>query len=259
MAGISPVMVGVGLAAAAVVMGGSSSRRKKGAVKKGIHLLEAPIPGSEGQEELQYLAEWAFLDAEWMAFLEATAYRESGFNNLRGLGLPNQFPDWARPSEGASFQTQQNEADAARQGYENNSYLASCPWPASRYTFGSGGWFGMIPAFGVRVFKGTKYACIDPWAVFDPPASLVMAMGFGRGLTNWKNFKKKPTWLNLRVGWGNPSAMGKPDRMAKVQQKFGDQLEEVGYPRALMHNPVTALPPDLQQPAELLDALLEVW
>lgn len=246
----------------AVVIGaalfmGASATKSRGTKRGHTVVTDMPEPMSGGQADLRYLAEWAGLDAEWIAFLEEAAMRESGFNNLRGLGVPSMFPDWAIPSD-ASTKVQQNEADAATIGYDRNENLAQCDWPRSRYTFGSGGWFGFLPSTGVAVFRGTRYECIDPWMLFDPATSLVMAMGYGRGLQRWDNFKGKPTWLNLRVGWGNPSNMGEPAAMADVEQKFGDRLEELGYPRSFMYNEVTPLPSDIQDPAGLLDALWEV-
>lgn len=253
---LTPLTLGLAALGLVVVGGAASSSRKR--KKGGVQIEGMPEPIGGGQEELRYLMEWAFLDPQWMAFLECQAKRESGFNNFRGLGLPELFPEWAKPTD-TNFQTQQNEADAAAKGYERNKYLHDCPWPRSRYVFGSGGWFGLLPATGVAVFRNTRYACIDPWSVFDPPASLVMAMGYADGLQNWKGFKKEPTWLNLRVGWGNPSKMGNPSSMANVESKFGDRLESLGYPRSLMYNTVTPLPADIDHPADLLDALLEVY
>lgn len=247
----------IAAAVVAVVLAGASTvkRRRKGGGGGGG--ISVPEPTFGGQEDLRYLAEWAFLDEEWIAFLEATAAGESGFNNLVGLGNPALFPDWAQANTKASSAAQTREAAAAVIAYDRNSYLKNCSWPRSRYVFGSGGWFGLLPANAVVAFKGTRYECIDPWSVFDPVSSLVEIVDYCRRIMRWDNFKAKPTWLNLRIGIGNPSNMGKSDALADAAVNFGDRVQELGYPASFIHRQVTALPPD--KPADLLDALMEVY
>lgn len=250
-------IVALGLAAAGLLLAADVSSKSR-AGKKGLPpgLDELPPPMEAGQELLRYLAEWAFLDEAWIAFFEVTAWRESKFNNMRGLGKPSLFPDWAQPNVSASKKVQNTEAAAAVKAYTRNDYLRDCPWPAQRYSFGSGGWFGLLPPNAVYAFKDTRYECIDPWSVFDPVPSLVMAIEYARRTMRRSGFKKKPTFLNLRVGWWSPANMGKQDKMNAVAQNFGDQLEELGVPAHFMHQEVTDLPPDM--PADLLDALAEV-
>jgi hypothetical protein len=247
----------IAAATVALVVVGASSIKTRRRSRGGGGSISIQEPMSGGQEELRYLAEWAFLDEEWMAFLEATAAGESGFNNLVGLGNPALFPDWASPNTKASSNLQANEAKAAEVAYGRNDYLKNCSWPRSRYTFGSGGWFGLLPANAVAAFKGTRYECIDPWSVFDPVSSLVEIVDYCRRIMRWDNFKAKPTWLNLRVGIGNPSNMNKSDIMAEKTVSFGDRVQELGYPASFIHRQVTPLPPD--KPADLLDALMEVY
>lgn len=245
-AAIFAIAIGSGLAGS-----GKKRRRRGGALPP-----EMPEPLSGGQADIRYLAEWAFLDEEWAIFLEATAAGESGFDNLRGLGNPALFPEWASPNMSASQEKKDIEANAARRAYDRNTYLHDCPWPAARYSFGSGGWFGLLPANAVFAFKGTRYECIDPWSVFDPVPSLVEIIEYCRRTMRRDSFKANPTWLNLRVGIGNPSNMNKADQLARVGEKFREKLLELGYPESFMYREVTPLPQD--NPADLLDALMEV-
>ena len=251
-------------AAAAFAMAAAGPRRRRGhRVTNGITprptpgpVPDMPEPLAGGQADIRYLGEWAFLDDEWIIFLEATAAGESNFNNFVGLGNPALFPDWAQPNTAAAEAKQKREAAAAVTAYERNKYLADCPWPKTRYTFGSGGWFGALPANAVAAFKGTRYECIDPWSVFDPVPSIVEIIEYCRRIMRWDNFKPNPTWLNLRVGVGNPSSMNKPDKLDRMEEKMGDKLLELGYPESFMYRTVTPLPTD--DPADLLDALMEV-
>lgn len=241
---IVPLLVGATVLAA---VGGTSKRRGRG----GKLPPSMPTPLAAGQEDIRYLGEWAFLDEEWLIFLETVAWNESKFDNLVGRGRSNGAPDWAQINEDS------REVNAAQLGYDRNSYLKDCPWPAARYTFGSGGWFGLVVASGVVAFRGTRYECIDPWAVFDPAPSLVMAVEYARRIMRYDAFNKQPTWLNLRQGWGNPADMGDASALASMEERFGNKLVELGYPANFMYRNVTQLPVD--NPADLLDALTEVF
>lgn len=252
-------------AAAALALAASGKRRRRGHRVPDGNGVRPPRPGpgpmpepmTGGQTDIRYLAEWAFLDEEWIVFLEATAAGESRFNNFVGLGNPALFPDWAQPNLKASQKSQKREAEAAGISYDRNDYLAGCDWPRSRYVFGSGGWFGALPGNAVAAFKGTRYECIDPWSVFDPVSSLVEIVEYCRRIMRWDNFKANPTWLNLRVGVGSPSNMNKPDKLARMEEKFRDKLLELGYSASFMYGQVMPLPSD--NPADLLDALTEVF
>ncbi len=272
MSAIIPIAIGAGALALA------SSLRKKTKPAGGVivfddadEIVVTPGPGgpvggggsdlppaSEGRANLRYLAEQAGLPFDWSMFFEAVARGESGFHSYVGLGKPELFPDWTRPNTSASKKLQNNEANAAASAYDRNKKkLSKCPWSRSRYVFGSGGWFAMLPAFAVGAFSGTGYQCIDPYAVFDEPASLVMAQEMARRLMAWKNFKANPTWLNLRIGWGNPASMNKPSALERAARKFGDRLEQIGFDRSFMHRPVVSLPP--KNPAAVVEYLWSIY
>lgn len=167
-------------------------------------------PSQHGLAKLRGLCAAASIPEEWTQILGFIAYGESGWNNLVGLGMPELFPDWAKPNRKASSSAQAHEAAAARKAWERNQErFAACGHPPEAYWFGSGGWFGLLPANGLAKLDGTgELGCLPPSTVFDPAVSILMACGFARALMGWEGFREHPTRLNLRVGWGNPSAMG---------------------------------------------------
>jgi len=198
-------------------------------------------PDSAGYNDLLAAMEAADLPDDWQVFLAATAYRESKWHNDVGLG-PNDAPGrppWFRDSK-AGPKTQANEAKAACRAYEKNfdKWFRNSPYPAARYCFGSGGWFGLLPAYGViSGFKATPELIpqIDPWDVSDPLVSLVMAIGLARGLMNWQQFEEGGgTWLALRIGWGNPSAMDEAQSKLDIRKSFGEQLGILDVPPSFM-------------------------
>lgn len=206
---------------------------------------ELPPVKKEGQADLRRLCQLAKLTPAWSMFFEATALNESGFNHLRGLGDPQMFPGWARPNLRASHSVQVNEQEKAERAYRNNEYLSNCKWDAERYIFGSGGWFAMLPAFGVYGFKGTSMECIDPFDVFEREASLVMAIEFARRTMRRDTFKRNPKYGVLRVGWGLPSGMGDQGRLRDSRNKkngFAGRLEQLGYSRDNWYTKVDPLP-----------------
>jgi len=199
-----------------------------------------PSPGGEGQETIRALAQAAGLDQSWTTFLEAAAAGESGFNNLVARGIQNGAPDWAK------IVVRQHDADKAKIAYDRNKEkYEDCGWSAARYSFGSGGWWQMLPANGVAAFWDTSEECIDPWAVFDPGPSLVMMISYAKRITRYSKFKSEPTWGNLRVGMRSVSYLGREDELERQRtgkNKLGDRLEQLGYSRSFVDQQVTSLP-----------------
>jgi len=219
-------------------------------------------PDAAGLNDLEAAMDAADLPEDWQIFFAATSYGESKWHTDVGLG-PNSHngrPPWLRESK-ASKKLQTNEAKAACRAYEKNAakWFAQSPWPKSRYCFGSAGWFGFLPTYGlISGFKATPelVAQIDPWDVTDPLVSLVMAIGYARGLMRWKQFTKGgATWLTLRVGWGRPGSMSTARTNAKIRKKFAAHLDELGVPASWMDRKVTSLS-GLPKGGQLL-ALLE--
>lgn len=248
-------MIPVPLVAGAVVLGIVVAAGAAGGGSGG----SGEPPSSAGLDELRAVMDAAGLPQDWQTFLAATAYGESKWNNDVGLG-PNDDPGrppWLRPSK-ASEKLQDAEAKAACNAYrKNEDRFAGSPYPKARYCFGSGGFFGFLPVYGiVSGFKATPELIpeIDPWDVTDPIVSVVMAVGFARGLMKWKRFREGGgTWLALRVGWGNPSAMGGARTNDRVREKFGKHLQQLGVDPSFMDRKVPAL--NVPKGGHLLDLL----
>jgi hypothetical protein len=191
---------------------------------------------------IRHMAAAVGLDASWTMFLEAAAMGESGFNPTAAHGIELGSPPWASLRVGAG------EAAAARKAWNRNKtrFLEGCEWPGERYSFGSGGLWGELPANALAAFKDTPEVCMDPWAVFEPRPALVMIVGYCRSLMlNWSGFKTAPTWGNLRVGMRAPSLMGREselERQREGKNKLGDRLEQLGYDREFVDAAVTPLP-----------------
>ena len=207
----------LGLAAGAVVLAASRSTQA------------APRPSSLDAEGASQVAAVRGLAAEvglpdaWGDFFALVAWRES-------KGNPNAINDSA------------SEAEAATTAYERNrGRYASWGHPDSAYTFGSGGWFGILPANGLAQL-GEAFECLPPASVFQPREALAMAVGFARGLMRWKKFQRVPTWLNLRAMWGWPAKGGDPQRLAAVRRKFTNDAADVGLPAAWLDQRPSPLP-----------------
>jgi len=235
----------------AVVAGVS---RRASAASSGGAKVKLPQPTRQGREDIRAIGERIGLSENWIRFLEATAKNESNFNNLASRGDPKLQPGWA-----SSMNKDLSDAGDARRQYDDarKTWLKGCGWSAGRYGFGSGGWFAHYPVYAVRAFKGTELACLDPWAIFDPEASVVMALAHLRRTMNRDAFQADPTWVNLRIGWGNPSKMGDPDVIEKSltqPKKFADRLAQLGYDPSMAELRVDPLP-NLPEWDELLRQL----
>lgn len=182
--------------------------------------------GSGGRKELQGYLEASGLPPDWQQFFELVARGESGprFDRSARRDTPE-------------------ESDAATIAFDRNRNLfSSCEWPASAYTFGSGGWFAMIPANALAQFKGTPYLCWSPDVVLhDPAASIAAAVAFAKGLMEWQGYLKAPTFLNLRAMWGWPAMGGDAARMAKRRPVYEEQLQSIGIPVSLLSRTPSSL------------------
>lgn len=180
-----------------------------GAVKK-----VAPIRG---------LAAEAGLPEEWGDFLALVAWRES-------KGNPQAIND------------SPHEADAAARAYDRNRHrYTGCGYAAASYTFGSGGWFGMLPANGLAQL-GKAHRCLAPSSVFEPRVAMAMAVGFARGLMQWDGYAKTPTWLNLRAMWGWPAKGGDADYLRNARPEFTKDAAAVGLPPSWLDRRPPPLP-----------------
>ena len=199
-----------------------------------------PAPGGDSQALIRDMAAALGLTASWSAFLEAAAMGESGLNPLVGRGVKTGAPAWV------TIYASSGEATAAGKAYDRNQErYGGCPWPRSRYSFGSGGLWGEIPANALVAFKGTSMDCADPWGVFYPRPALVMFLEMCRRLMGYSEFAIEPTWGNLRVGGRGARRMGEPEELERQRNgknKLGDRLEQLGYNRSMVDELVTPLP-----------------
>jgi hypothetical protein len=200
------------------------------------------IEKGETQALVREMATALGLDTGWIAFLEAAAMGESGFNPLAARGVQRGAPEWV------SVRHDVHEADAAERAFARNKsrYYAGCPWPDPQYTFGSGGLWAMLPANALAAFKGHEQICMSPWSVFEPAPAIVMILEYCRRVMRYDAFKATPTWGNLRNGMGAISLLGKESALENQRtkkNKLGDRLEQLGYDRALVDATVTPLPP----------------
>lgn len=208
-------------------------------------------PSQSGLDNLRFMATTAGLSNDWVAFLAFVARGESGWNNLSGLGIPDMFPPGTRPNLKASAARQQGEASAARKAWERNGvsrgWFDGCGHDPEGYQFGSGGWFGMIPANGLGVLRKTSMRCLPPSAVFDPAASIVMATAFARGLMGWSQFKELPTVANLRVMWGCPGCGGDRSKIASKRSVFEKHARDTGLNSSFLDKKITRPDLDLEE------------
>lgn len=152
----------------------------------------------------------AGLPDAWVRFFVFVAAGESGFS----VRAKNDSP---------------GEAKAARVAYKRNeAKLKGCGFAAGAYTFGSGGWFGLLPA-NAAMNLPKELRCHEPGAiVFVPQLSVPAAIGMARGLTGWSNYQG--TVLSLRAGWGWPAKMGDAERLAARRPVYEARAAKLGYP-----------------------------
>ncbi|MCX4240193.1 hypothetical protein [Paraliomyxa miuraensis] len=200
----SPVIWGTAIVAglvAVVSMSGTAS------ASQGV----APGEGAYRVAAVRGLAAEAGLPPAWGDFFALVAWRES-------KGNPQAVNDST------------SEAAAAAKAFDRNrERYEGCGHPEGAYTFGSGGWFGMLPANGLAQLGEALY-CLPPSSVLEPRVALAMAVGFARGLMRWDGFGKVPTWLNLRAMWGWPAKGGDLAFLAKARVEFAGDAAEVGLP-----------------------------
>jgi hypothetical protein len=218
-----------------------------------IHLTIPPAPkGNMGS--IRMLGQAAGLPPLLVQFLTFVAYGESRGNNLVGLGDPSRMPPWTEthqswlaagaPPFANAQQVARREATAAVKAYERNDFLHGClPGRERFYTFGSGGWFGMLPPNGLAVFRGTTAACLHPWSVFEQPAAVVMAMGMMRRLQGWPQYQENPTPLGLRVGWVMPARMNDRDWIRDNREaRYRSHAAAVGLPASFLTTKLPRVP-----------------
>lgn len=162
--------------------------------------VRRPEVESAGHRELRdllgRLAAADLIPEDSIDFFLATARRESDFSNR-------------------ARNTSDSEAQAARtllRGALERGWYAENPTIATdraAWEFGSGGWFGFLPATGMTAGgHHGPFSRQHPALIFDPVASVLMAVDFADGITRGQRFAALPTseqnYLALSRAWKSP-------------------------------------------------------
>ena len=179
----------------------------------------------------------------WTDFFIWQAYGESRWHTSAHNGNP-------------ATKMGRNEIAASVKAYKRNAIaLGACGWPESAYTKGSGGWGGLLYPNAAMMFKEHANRCVEPSAiVHDAKRSLAAMVGFANGLQHWTGWKKEPTLINTRVGWGWPGKMGDAAYIAKRRPGYTKSMKRIGLdPGALLDRQM----PKLRMTADEALAILE--
>ncbi len=191
---------------------------------------------------MQAWAEWVEATGAlpgFSAFAPAVAYTESRGNNLKGLGIDyGALPSNVTLNTGSAGAD--NEAKAACnlwKGARTRGYYQDNPYDWRYWCFGSGGWFGFLPATGLAA-GGTSgpFAEQSPNLVFDPIASMVMLADFTKRVIRNPVFKAMPpvhqNWLAVRRGMAASSLIDdyneERERSPKTRERLEEALAETG-------------------------------
>jgi hypothetical protein len=154
-------------------------------------------------------------------FAVAAAYTESRWKNLSANCVPSEAKAACKLFAGA----------------KSRGYYGGNAFPRERWCFGSGGWFGLLPATGLAA-GGAKgpFAHADPFLVFDPASSVVMLADFVVRLVRRYGAQN---WLAVRRGMASVNLIGdinetKP-RSKDVRARFADALKKSGVDPASMY------------------------
>lgn len=151
--------------------------------------MDDPATMTKKQRLYAQLRSLPELTEDQRLFLMLVAHGESGYS-------PTAFNDSA------------GEADAARRAYERiKDRFASCPWPASVYTTGSGGRFGRLVPYYANDLRGVV-PCIDPRSISDGVTDIVSAIANAHALQGYSSWQGNVA--SLRAGWATPGWMKSP-------------------------------------------------
>lgn len=147
-----------------------------------------------------------------------------------------------------------SEKAAAKRGYEGQIRVYgsrfqpiadSAPAAAFYEEFGSGGWFGLIPAYGLHAFTGqAQIGDVHPYDVFDPWRSTVMMVAFGERLTNRGDWKNVPPGERnayaLKRGFAAGSLVDEPEhsRSKKSAANVDRAMAALGIPASWAREPI---------------------
>lgn len=188
---------------------------------------EGPPPQGGGYAQISQLAgvvEQRAGLAGFRAFALAVAQRESKGNNLAVNDSPG-------------------EAKAACNLYEGNWRFVNNPFPPDRFCFGSGGWYGFLPATGLA---GEFFRNSDPYLIFDPQASTAMLADYVFRVAKgywWQIPAEHRNLLTIRRFMAS-NAVGldwdeSGETSRRIRDSFGRELEQRGFNRSVMFTRVS--------------------
>lgn len=168
--------------------------------------------------------------ADWQAFAIVHAMGESGLKRLIGRGTKDGAPPDVHINVSAG------EASAAAQAYDKNAAkFAGSPWLRERYVFGSGGWFGQLPAYALAAFDGSwLMPDADPWWVFEARASVLMWLAMCDRLQQHDAYQRDPTFLRLRGGFRNLATMKSDAKLEARRPVYTKAANRAGIDPALL-------------------------
>lgn len=173
----------------------------------------------------------------WASFLRVVAQRESGNDPLRAAGIREGAPSYAKMRISLSEATQSGRA------YDRNrARFASSGFPRSRYAWGTGGLFGMMPTYALAAFFDTPGQDADPWIVFDPVAAVVCSLAYASRLMGHKSYVARPTFATVRAGWAASSKMSDAAFIAKRKPVWSADATAAGVDPGILDQTPPALP-----------------
>lgn len=195
-------------------------------------------PPGGGYDEIWAWAQWVESTGAlpgFSVFARAVAATESNGNNLIARGRRTH----AIPSN-VKVIADARAADAACRLYEgakSRGFYRDNPYPEEAWCFGSGGWFGILPASGLAAGGPSgPFRNSDPALIFEPIPSIVMLADFAARVIGSSSFRNLPrsqqTWLAVRRGMASTELVGdhteQSERSVGVRHRFAEALEKTG-------------------------------
>jgi hypothetical protein len=183
-----------------------------------------PTPAGASPEAIRRLAqvvEAAGTLPGFATFATAAAWTESRWRSSAANRTPSEASAACRLFRGA----------------RKRGFFLGNPHPEAAWCFGSGGWFGLMPATGLAA-GGTKgpFSRSDPALVFHPASSVVMLADLVRRLVVSYG---AGTWLAVRRGMASPGLVRddveSKQRSRAVRARFEEALRKAGADPAFMY------------------------
>lgn len=172
-------------------------------------------------------------------FAPAVAYTESGGNNLIGLGISQGIlPSNVKlRSKGKAAKGEAEAACTLWKGARSRGWYQDNPYDRRYWCFGSGGWFGFLPATGLSAGgQNGPFVEQSPFMVFEPIESVVMLADFVKRTVRGNRFQSLPygeqNWLAIRRGLAGSFLIDdyqeEHERSPKTRARLEKALAETG-------------------------------